>query len=98
MTKKKKKKKILKKIKKTKLKLKAIPKKITVQNTFKANNVEKIGDQKLDDMEDIEVLEVDLNRIPTLITEGKITIAPSFFRNSSASFLAFIFSIIDSLV
>tara|TARA_Y100000590_G_scaffold83858_2_gene93524 strand:- start:7467 stop:8006 length:540 start_codon:yes stop_codon:yes gene_type:complete len=40
--------------------------------TYVANNVEKIGDQKLDDMEDIEVLEVDLNRIPTLITEGKI--------------------------
>ena len=47
MTKKKKKKKILKKIKKTKLKLKAIPKKITVQNTFKANNVEKIEIKKI---------------------------------------------------
>ena len=34
---------------------------------YVAYNVEKIGDQQLDNMEDIEVLEVDLNQIPTLI-------------------------------
>ncbi|GIT33347.1 MAG: hypothetical protein Ct9H300mP3_08780 [Gammaproteobacteria bacterium] len=39
---------------------------------YVAYNVEKIGDQQLDNMEDIEVLEVDLNQIPTLITKGEI--------------------------
>ena len=40
--------------------------------SYVAFNVEKSGEQKLDSMEDIEVLEVDLNQIPTLITKGKI--------------------------
>ena len=39
---------------------------------YVAYNVEKTGDQQLDNMEDIEVLEVDLNQIPTLITNGEI--------------------------
>jgi len=34
--------------------------------------VEKIGDQQLDNMEDIEVLEVDLDKIPNLIKSGEI--------------------------
>ena len=40
--------------------------------SYVAFNVEKSGEQKLDNMEDIEVLEVDLNQIPTLITKGEI--------------------------
>lgn len=40
--------------------------------SYVAYNVEKTGDQQLDNMEDIEVLEVDLNEIPTLITNGEI--------------------------
>ena len=40
--------------------------------TYIANNVEKKGDQQLDAMEDIEVLEVELNKIPSLIAQGKI--------------------------
>ena len=40
--------------------------------SYVAYNVEKTGDQQLDNMEDIEVLEVDLNQIPTLITNGEI--------------------------
>ena len=40
--------------------------------SYVAYNVEKVGDQQLDNMEDIEVLEIDLDKIPTLITSGKI--------------------------
>ena len=40
--------------------------------SYVAYNVKKTGDQQLDNMEDIEVLEVDLNQIPTLITNGEI--------------------------
>ena len=40
--------------------------------SYVAYNVEKIGDQQLDNMEDIEVLEVDLDKIPNLITSGEI--------------------------
>ena len=40
--------------------------------SYVAYNVEKTGDQQLDNIEDIEVLEVDLNQIPTLITNREI--------------------------
>ena len=40
--------------------------------SYVAYNVEKIGDQQLDNMEDIEVLEVDLDKIPNLIANGEI--------------------------
>ena len=39
---------------------------------YVAFNVEKTGDQQLDNMEDIEVLEIDLDKIPNLITNGEI--------------------------
>ena len=34
--------------------------------------MEKIGEQQLDNMEDIEVLEIELDKIPNLITNGEI--------------------------
>ena len=40
--------------------------------SYVAYNVEKVGDQQLDNMEDIEVLEIDLDKIPNLITSGEI--------------------------
>tara|TARA_B100001123_G_scaffold72007_1_gene80848 strand:+ start:237 stop:776 length:540 start_codon:yes stop_codon:yes gene_type:complete len=40
--------------------------------SYVAYNVEKIGNQQLDDMEDIEVMEVDLDKIPDLIKNGEI--------------------------
>ena len=40
--------------------------------SYVAYNVEKTGDQQLDNMEDIEVLEVGLNQIPKLINNGEI--------------------------
>ena len=40
--------------------------------SYVAYNVEKTGGQQLDNMEDIEVLEIDLNQIPELITSGEI--------------------------
>jgi len=40
--------------------------------SYVAYNVEKTGGQQLDNMEDIEVLEIDLNQIPELITRGEI--------------------------
>ena len=40
--------------------------------SYVALGVEKTDEQKLDDMEDIEVLEVDLEKIPSLIEKGEI--------------------------
>ena len=40
--------------------------------SYVAYNVEKMGDQQFDNMEDIEVLEVDLDKIPNLIANGEI--------------------------
>jgi hypothetical protein len=40
--------------------------------SYVALGVEKTDEQKLDDMEDIEVLEIDLEKIPSLIEKGEI--------------------------
>lgn len=41
--------------------------------SYSARNVRKVGIQKLDETESVEVIEVPLNDIPEMIAEGKVT-------------------------